>query len=110
MAKLGMHYNTGLVSVENEGPGFASVGWLQSLDYSTSTNTCHRFCFRVVRGKYGWTSNYRTKDLAVGWLLRYIIEHGVTIHDRKTYEEMDDYVTLEGGGYGNATVRSTTTP
>jgi hypothetical protein len=33
-------------------------------------------------------------------MLRLLIERGLTIHDRKTFEEMDNYVTLEGGGYG----------
>lgn len=103
LAKLGIFYNTAILAPENEGPGFATVGWLQQLDYPNMFQS-------VVpdglpgryTGKYGWSSSYRTKDLAIGWLLRLLIEGGCTIHSRKLYDEMDNYVTLEGGGYGNA--------
>jgi len=103
LAKLGIYYNTALMAPENEGPGYATVGWLMNLDYpnmfqsTQADNLPGRFT-----GKYGWSSSYRTKDLAIGWLLRLLIERGTRIHDRKTFDEMDNYVTLEGGGYGNA--------
>lgn len=101
MAKLGIFYNTALLSPENEGPGFSTVGALVNIDYPNLYQ--HIVADGVTgsyTGKFGYSSNLRTKDLAIGWLLRYVIEHGITIHDRKTFEEMDDYVTLEGGGYG----------
>jgi hypothetical protein len=101
LAKLGIFYNTALLAPENEGPGYATVGWLLNLDYPNMFQSLvadglpGRFT-----GKFGWSSSYRSKDLAIGWLLRHVIEHGITIHDQKTFDEMDDYVTLEGGGYG----------
>lgn len=104
LAKLGIFYNTALLSPENEGPGFSTVGALVNIDYPNLYQ--HIVADGVTgsyTGKYGYSSNMRTKDLAIGWLLRYVIEHGITIHDRKTFEEMDDYVTLEGGGYGPGT-------
>lgn len=103
LAKLGTFYNTAILAPENEGPGFATIGWLQNLDYPNMFQSTipDGLPGRYV-GKYGWSQSYRTKDLAVGWLLRLLIEHGTIIHSRKLYDEMDNYVTLEGGGYGNA--------
>lgn len=103
LAKLGMYYNEALMAPENEGPGYATVGWLMNLDYpnmfqsTMADNLPGRFT-----GKYGWSSSYRSKDLAVSWLLRLLIERGTKVHDRKTFDEMDNYVTLDGGGYGPA--------
>lgn len=103
LAKLGIFFNTALLAPENEGPGFATIGWLQQLDYPNMFQSvvADGLPGRYT-GKYGWSTSYRTKDLAIGWLLRLLIESGTTIHDRKTFEEMDNYVTLEGGGYGPA--------
>ncbi len=101
LAKLGIFYNTALLAPENEGPGFATIGWLQQLDYPNMFQSMipDGLPGRYT-GKYGWSSSYRTKDHAISWMLRYLIEGGMTIHDQKTYDEMEDYVTLEGGGYG----------
>ncbi len=50
---------------------------------------------------FGWSTTHQTKPLAIGWLIKYVTSHGVTIHDRKTYDEMVNYVTLDNGSYGN---------
>jgi hypothetical protein len=102
LAKLGVYYNTALLAPENEGPGFATIGWLMHLDYPNMYQTTMPDGLPGrYTGKFGWSSSYRTKDLAVSWLLRYLIEGSVIIHDRHTFNEMDNYVTLDGGGYGN---------
>ena len=103
VAKLGIYFNTGLVSPENEGPGYATIGALVQLDYpnlfqsTASDGLPGRFT-----GKFGYSSSYKTKSDAISWLLRLVIDNTLIIHDRETYDEMDNYVTLDGGGYGPA--------
>ena len=101
VAKLGIYFNTALVSPENEGPGYATIGALMQLDYpnmfqsTASDGLPGRFS-----GKYGYSSSYKTKSDAISWLLRLVLDNAIVIHDRETYDEMDNYVTLDGGGYG----------
>lgn len=102
-AKLGIFYNTALLAPENEGPGFSTIGALIQLDYPNlyqsqqPDNLPGRYT-----GKWGWSSSYQTKEVAIGWMLKLVVDHQVTIHSRVLFSEMRDYVTLEGGGYGPA--------
>lgn len=103
LAKLGNYYNMALVASENEGPGYASIGALINMDYPNlyQSEMPENLPGRTT-GKYGWSSSYKTKEFAVGWTLKLVVDHEVTIHDRATHEEMTNYVRLENGEYGPA--------
>lgn len=103
LAKIGIYYNQALLSSENEGPGYATIGALIQLEYPNlyqpqqPENLPGRFV-----GKYGFSSSYKTKAEAIGWLIKLLVDHETTIHDRVTFEEMRNYVTLPGGEFGPA--------
>lgn len=103
MAKLGMLYNTALLSPENEGPGYATIGALIQLQYPNlhqpqqPENLPGRFT-----GKYGFSSSHKTKAEAIGWLIKVVVDHDLILHDRMTYDEMRNYVTKPDGGFGPA--------
>lgn len=103
LTKLGAWYNWALLAPENEGPGFSTIGALQVLDYPNlyMPEMPENLPGRYV-GKFGFSSSYKTKEEAIGWLLKLVVDHDLTIHDRVTFGEMVNYVTLEGGGYGAA--------
>lgn len=103
LAKLGTFYNDAMLTTEVEGPGYATVGRLIEIDYP-------QLWFNKVadttQGKtsdhVGWRTTMKSKELAIGWLLKAVVDNSILIHDRQTFHEMRDYVTLPGGGYGNA--------
>jgi hypothetical protein len=51
---------------------------------------------------YGWSTNYQRKRWSIGTLQRTIIDGSLTIHDRKTYNQLRNYVEDEAGYWGNA--------
>lgn len=103
IAKLGRYYNMSMVTTEIEGPGYATIGALMEMDYpyiyqghwadKTPGKTADN---------YGWSTTYKRKEWAIGWLLKLVVDHDIIIHDHRTFQEMRDYVTLDGGGYGPA--------
>ena len=102
--KLGLYYNTALVTTEIEGPGYASIGKLIGMNYPNlwqRANKADKVPGAMTVSTYGWSTTAQTKPQAIGWLIRYVVDHAVKIHDRKTYDEMVNYVTLENGSYGN---------
>lgn len=103
LAKIGVYYNYASVAPENEGPGFSTIGALLVLDYPNIYQPEEPDGVQGnYTGKYGFSSTYKSKEDAVGWLLKLIVDHSITVHDRETYSELCTYVTLPGGGYGNA--------
>lgn len=102
--KLGLYYNEALLTCEIEGPGYASIGTLVGMNYpklyrkARPDSTPGKFSGE----QYGWSTTMQSKQLAVGWLLKAVMDGSITIHHDKTFEEMSNFVTLENGGYGNA--------
>ncbi len=101
--RVGLFYNTGLLSTEIEGPGQLTVGKLLAYNYP----------YLYKRGKvdrtpgkvtdfHGWSTTAQTKQLMVGWGLKTIMDRSCTIHSKTLFNELKDYVTLDGGGYGPA--------
>lgn len=103
LAKLGRFYNTAWVAPENEGPGYATIGRLMEMDYPhiwrkrEPDNTPGK-----IAEKYGWSTSAKRKEWAIGWLIKLIVDQDLTIHDRRTFDELRNYVTLPAGGYGPA--------
>lgn len=101
VAKLGRYYNDAIVTVEATGPGSGTIGVLISKDYPFIWK--NKFPDKMpgqVSNTYGWQSNVRTKEWAIGQLRKLIIDQQIKIHDHTTYMEMMTYVRLPEGGYG----------
>lgn len=102
--KLGLYYNTAMVTTEIEGPGYGTVGKLIGMNYPNiwqRQNKADKTPGAMTASTFGWSTTHQTKPLAIGWLLKFVVDHALTIHDRKTYDEMVNYVTLDNGSYGN---------
>lgn len=102
--KVGLYYNTALVTSEIEGPGYMTIGKLLGMEYPYiwQKRRPDSTPGKVSTEQYGWSTTTQSKGLAIGWLLKCVVDHSITLHDRKTYDEMRNYVTLDNGGYGNA--------
>lgn len=102
LAKVGKFYNDAMLTVEVEGPGYAAIGRLIELDYP------HLWQGRwadkspgKISESFGWSTTWKRKEWAVGWLLKLVIDRDITIHDARTFKEMTNFVTLPGAGYAN---------
>lgn len=104
LAKLGWFYHEALLVPETEGPGYMSVGRLQGIGYVNIWRHTKpdKTMGKLSGDRWGWMTNMQSKHLAIGWLLKVVMDGALTIHDRKTFSEMRDYVTLDDGGYGPA--------
>jgi len=105
VALIGRYYNTALVVPETTGPGSTTLGALQAIHYPAIFRK--RMPNRTpgqdeVADSWGWDTTHRTKDLAVGWLLKLIVDHSIVLHDKATFAEMRDFVTGDSGEYGPA--------
>jgi len=113
MQLIGTYYHDAMLAPEREGPGFATVGCIVGDGY--------RNVYRMenvaqmpghVQNTFGWSTNGKTKHLAISHLLKAITDplagvagsvHGLIIHDEVTLMELRDYVTTEDGhGYTNS--------
>ena len=103
LAKLGRYYNDAMIATEVEGPGYATIGKLMEMDYPYIWR--HRWADKTpgkIAETYGWSTTFKRKQWAIGHLLKLIVDQDIVIHDRTTFMEMRDYVTLPDGGYGPA--------
>lgn len=100
---LGRYYNDAMISTEMEGPGYATIGALLESGYP---NIWRKHIANTEPGKasetYGWGTTKKTKPWAIGVMLGYVVDHALTIHDKRTFIEMRDYVTLPNGETGPA--------
>lgn len=110
---LATYYNQAMLAVENEGPGYGTVGCIVGDGYP---NVYQRSELVSAQGKpldkYGWSTNIKTKSLAVSHLLQHLTQSliwdgdeasGLLIHDPLTMLELRNYVTKEDGfGFENS--------
>lgn len=103
LALLGEYYNDAMIAAEAEGPGYMTIGRLIEMQYPS---LWYNKVADKTPGKhndhFGWRTNVRSKELAISWLLKLVVDKQVLIHDANTFKEMRDYVTLSAGGYGPA--------
>lgn len=100
---LGRFYNNATLAPEIEGPGYATIGALIESGYpNVWRKRGNDKLPGHVNDNYGWSSTYKTKQWMVGFLLKLIMDVEVTIHDRQTFVEARDYVTMDDGTYGPA--------
>jgi len=103
LAKLGAYYNMASIATEVEGPGYATIGRLVELDYPHIWR--NRWADKTP-GKLGetmgWSTTWKRKEWAIGWLIKLLVDEDITLHHHQTFDEMRNYVTLDNGGYGPA--------
>lgn len=102
IGEVGKFYNHALVNTEIEGPGYATIGALVTMNYPylwerqqadrEVGETLHRF---------GWSSTNKTKPEMIGNLLKMVVDHDIVIHHEQTFHEMLNFVDLGAGQYGN---------
>lgn len=105
MMMVGKWYNFAELCPEIEGGGQATIATILTASYPNVWS--HRWADRspgMVSGTtFGWSSSWARKNWAIG-RLRYLFgENAITIHDRLTYVQIRNYVTLPNGEMGNAT-------
>lgn len=100
---LARFYNDAMISSEVEGPGYATIGALIESGYphiwkkrTADKDPGH------VHDNYGWSTTRKSKHWAIGVTKKAVIDHDLLIHDKRTFLEMRDYVTLPNGEMGPA--------
>lgn len=102
LIEVGLYYNMALVNCENTGPGHATIGWLLAKNYPYVWETQKFWQHpKYNASKFGWESNHHTKQAMVAYLRKAVTEGTITIHSRRTYAEMKNYVVIDDG-FGNA--------
>lgn len=106
MAKLGKFFGNCMVSPEVEGGGYATIGALLQMGYTNIWQ--HRWADKSpgkVSLSYGWSTNFQRKSWCIGVLKKLISDRSISIHDRKTYNQLRDYVVRSDGSWGNSSER-----
>lgn len=101
LAKLGHYYNDATIATEATGPGYSTVGALVQMSYPYLWKS--RWADKtpgIVGTTFGWQTTFKSKEWAISFLLKAIVDGDIMIHDPVTFTEMRDYVSLEHGGYG----------
>jgi hypothetical protein len=107
LAKLGQWYNQAGLATENEGPGYSTIGRLIEINYPYLYQ--RRFADKhpgKIAEMYGWSTTFKTKEWAIGFLIKLLTDRSLVIHDEHTFGEMRDYITLPNGGYGPADTKT----
>jgi hypothetical protein len=104
LMKLGYFYNTALLNCEIEGPGYATIGVI--LDNSYPDVWQHRWADKApgkVSTSWGWSTNYQRKHWAME-KVKFLLarKDGLTIHDRLTHDQMENFVYQAYGEMGPA--------
>jgi hypothetical protein len=103
LARLGLYFNKALLAPEATGPGYGTIGRLVEMQYPN----LYRSTFAdknpgILASQYGWSTTYKSKEWAIGHLLKLLVDRDITLHNGHTYGELRNYVTLTTGGYGPA--------
>jgi hypothetical protein len=103
MERIGRFYNMAMLCPEVEGGGQATIATLIERGYPNLWR--HRTADRLPNlgafTAFGWATNYQRKRWAVGQLQRLIIDGTFTLHDRVTFNQLQNYVEHNDGYWGN---------
>ena len=102
---LGKFFNLALVSTEIEGPGYSTIGALLAKNYPRlyQRSRADSIASPSTSSNYGWSTTLQTKNLMIGWVMRFVVDGSITIHSSTLYNEMKEYVRLPSGEYGPST-------
>lgn len=102
MMKLGKFYNNAMVCPEVQGGGQAAIHLMIHCGYPNIWNHKTADSVHNRAQTFGWLSNRPRKDFAIGQLQHLIVTGTIILHDRRTYEELRNYILRSDGTMGNA--------
>jgi Terminase RNaseH-like domain len=102
MILAGKYYNEAMLCPEVEGGGQATISRILTRNYPNVWLDKRADRIRGSFNVFGWATNYNRKRWAIGKLQQLIIDGSLTIHDRKTYNQLRNYVEDDTGYWGNA--------
>lgn len=102
MMLAGKFYNECMLCPEVEGGGQATVARILTKGYPNVWLDKRADRLKGSFNVFGWSTNYQRKQWAIGVLQRRILDGSLTLHDRKTYNQLRNYVEDESGYWGNA--------
>jgi hypothetical protein len=103
LMEIGYFYNTAILNCEIEGPGYGTIGVV--IDHAYPDIWRHRWPDKApgkVSTSYGWSTNYQRKHWAISKVIWLLGQKAPTIHDERTYDQMQTYVNLPNGELGPA--------
>lgn len=103
LAWLGTYYNQAMLAPEIQGGGYATIGYLQAVNYPNIWR--NRWAEKIpgaMKEVYGWESTVKTKHWALGALLKALGDEDVKVHDKVTFAEMTNFISLPDGTFGPA--------
>jgi hypothetical protein len=106
LIRLAYYFNTALLNVEINGPGYGTIGALLTLGYPDIWR--HRWADKSpgkLSQSWGWQMSYARKHWAVSEVVNLVAQGALTIHDEVTYDEMRNFVQLPGAQMGPASER-----
>lgn len=106
LMEVGFYFNTALLNVEIEGPGYGTIGVI--LDHAYPEIWKYRWPDKQpgkLSTSYGWSTNYQRKHWAISKLIWLLGQKALTIHDERTYDQMQNYVNLPNGELGPASYK-----
>jgi hypothetical protein len=106
LMEVAFYYNEALLNVEIEGPGYAAIGVIQ--DHAYPNVWQHRWPDKApgkLSTSYGWQTNYQRKHWAISQVVWLLGQKALTIHDDRTYDQMQTYVNLPNGELGPASYK-----
>ena len=103
MMLLGRWYHDAELCPEVEGGGQGTIATILNAGYPNIWQ--HRWADKAP-GKlgvtHGWATNWQRKNWAIGQLKYLIGDNSIIIHDKKTYNQLRNYIVLPNGELGNA--------
>lgn len=102
MILVGNFYHHAMLCPEVEGGGQACMGALTVSGYDNLWLDKRPDRIKSSATVYGWSTNWHRKQWCIGFLQRLVVDCSLTLHDRKTYNQMQRYVQHENGEWGNA--------
>lgn len=105
LMELGYFYNTAVLNMEVDGPGYGTISRVMTMGYPSVWT--HRWADKApgkISGvNYGWLTNYARKNWAIAMLKWLITEHSTIFHDKTTFLQLQDYAVLnQVGEMGNS--------
>jgi|SRR6516162_3028962 len=102
MMLAGKYYNECMLCPEVEGGGQACISRILTRNYPNVWLDKRADRVKGSFNVFGWSTNYQRKRWAIGTLQRIIVDGSLLIHDRKTYNQLRNYVEDDSGYWGNA--------
>lgn len=103
MMMLGRWYHNAELCPEVEGGGQATIATILNAGYpNVWLDRRSDKAPGKVTNSYGWSTNFQRKRDAIGTLQYLIGDNSIIIHDKKTYDQLRNYIVRENGELGCA--------